>query len=64
MFFFYCIRMKNIGFSNLIHATKTAKWKNFTVREAGLNTLVAIEIWCWFFVGECIGKLHIVGYKV
>lgn len=64
MLLFSCVRMNNIGFSNLIRSAKTGKWKTFTIREAGLNTLVAIEIWCWFFVGECIGKHHIVGYKV
>lgn len=35
-----------------------------TVREAWLNALVATEIGCWFYVGECIGKRHIVGYVV
>ncbi|KAK9675242.1 Mitochondrial ATP synthase g subunit [Popillia japonica] len=40
------------------------KWKQTTVREAWLNTLVTIEVLCWFYVGECIGKRHIVGYNV
>lgn len=39
-------------------------WRNVTVREAWLNTLVTIEVVCWFFVGECIGKGNIVGYQV
>ena len=34
------------------------------VQEATLNTLVAIEVGCWFFVGEVIGKGNLVGYQV
>ncbi|KAK2576674.1 hypothetical protein KPH14_005335 [Odynerus spinipes] len=52
------------GFSNIINAAKTGRYKELTVREAFLNTLVAAEVYCWFFIGECIGKRHIVGYKV
>ncbi|CAD1469141.1 unnamed protein product, partial [Heterotrigona itama] len=52
------------GFSNLISAAKNKRYLDLSVREAWLNTLVGIEILCWFFVGECIGKRHIVGYKV
>ncbi|XP_015174140.1 PREDICTED: ATP synthase subunit g, mitochondrial [Polistes dominula] len=50
--------------TDLITAAKTGRYKELTVREAWLNTLVAIEIYCWFYVGECIGKRHIVGYDV
>ena len=35
-----------------------------SVQEATLNTLVAIEVGCWFFVGEVIGKGHLVGYQI
>ncbi|XP_029163155.1 ATP synthase subunit g, mitochondrial [Nylanderia fulva] len=52
------------GFSKLIQGAKTGRYREVTVREAVINTLVAVEIYCWFFVGECIGKRHIVGYKV
>lgn len=52
------------GIQNLISAAKTGKYRELTVREAWLNTLVAVEVWCWFYIGECIGKRHIVGYKV
>ena len=51
------------GIGKLIHSAKTGAYKNLTVREAWLNTLVAIEVYCWFFIGECIGKRHIVGYN-
>uniref|UniRef100_A0A6G1S8K4 ATP synthase subunit g, mitochondrial n=1 Tax=Aceria tosichella TaxID=561515 RepID=A0A6G1S8K4_9ACAR len=39
-------------------------WPNWTVRETWLNTLVATEVVCWFFVGECIGKGTLIGYQV
>ena len=29
-----------------------------------MNTLITAEIALWFFVGECIGKGSLVGYKV
>ncbi|XP_011311523.1 ATP synthase subunit g, mitochondrial [Fopius arisanus] len=52
------------GFGKLIHSAKTGAYKDLTVKEAFVNTLVGIEIWCWFFIGECIGKRHLVGYDV
>ncbi|VEN59080.1 unnamed protein product [Callosobruchus maculatus] len=52
------------GIGRLITSAKNGTWKNLTVKEAWLNTLVGIEVWCWFYVGECIGKRHIVGYNV
>lgn len=52
------------GIMKLINSAKTGGYREVTVKEAWLNTLVTIEVICWFFVGECIGKRHIVGYKV
>ncbi|KAI0240651.1 ATP synthase subunit g, mitochondrial [Lamellibrachia satsuma] len=52
------------GFSNLMTAAKTQKWQAVTVKEGFLNSLVAFEVLCWFFIGECIGKRSIVGYQV
>ncbi|CAK9805254.1 ATP synthase subunit g, mitochondrial [Anthophora plagiata] len=52
------------GINNLINSAKNKRYLQLTVREAWLNTLVGIEIYCWFFVGECIGKRHLIGYKV
>ncbi|KAL1489836.1 hypothetical protein ABEB36_013768 [Hypothenemus hampei] len=48
----------------LISGVKHGNWKNVTVRDGFINSLIAVEIWCWFYVGECIGKRHIVGYDV
>ncbi|XP_047002047.1 ATP synthase subunit g, mitochondrial-like [Schistocerca americana] len=52
------------GIQKLLSGARTGRWKQLTVKEAWLNTLVTVEVLCWFFVGECIGKRHIVGYKV
>lgn len=52
------------GIGRLISSAKNGTWKNLTVKEAWLNTLIGVEVWCWFYVGECIGKRHIVGYDV
>lgn len=52
------------GIGRLISDAKSGKWKNTTVKEAFVNTLVSVEVLCWFYVGECIGKRHIVGYDV
>lgn len=49
---------------NIITGFRQSKWRDVTVREAWLNALVSLEVACWFFVGEVIGKRHIVGYKV
>lgn len=52
------------GIGKLMHGAKTGAWKNLTVREATLNSLVAMEVCFWFYIGECIGKRHLVGYDV
>ncbi|GAU90586.1 hypothetical protein RvY_02985 [Ramazzottius varieornatus] len=38
-------------------------WRHLTVKEAWLNTLVTVEVMCWFFVGEVVGRRHLLGYK-
>lgn len=52
------------GFGRLVRGAKTGAWKNLTVKEAWLNTLITVEVICWFFVGEVIGKRSLVGYQV
>ncbi|CAH4017083.1 unnamed protein product [Pieris brassicae] len=39
-------------------------YKQLTVKQAWLLLLVGTEVGMWFFLGETIGKMHIVGYKV
>ncbi|KAH8298279.1 hypothetical protein KR018_012479, partial [Drosophila ironensis] len=52
------------GLGNIIKGARTGAYKNLSVREAWLNTLVTAEVIFWFYIGECIGKRHIVGYNV
>ncbi|XP_038208012.1 ATP synthase subunit g, mitochondrial [Zerene cesonia] len=52
------------GLAKLISSAKSGAWKQQTVKQATLNTLVGAEVLFWFYVGECIGKRHIVGYNV
>ncbi|VVD02489.1 ATP synthase subunit g, mitochondrial [Leptidea sinapis] len=52
------------GIAKLMNSAKTGAWKQQTVRQATLNTLVGAEVLFWFYIGECIGKRHFVGYDV
>ncbi|KAK7862019.1 hypothetical protein R5R35_002158 [Gryllus longicercus] len=52
------------GIQKILSGARTGRWKQLTVKEAWLNTLVTAEVCFWFFVGECIGKRSIVGYQV
>nr|ACR54103.1 ATP synthase subunit g [Palaemon varians] len=52
------------GLGNILKSAQSGAWKNLTVKEATLDTLVAAEVLCWFFIGECIGKGSVVGYQV
>lgn len=49
---------------DLTRLFKERNWKNVTIRDAWLNTLVTTEVICWFFVGEVIGKGTVIGYQV
>lgn len=52
------------GFSNLYRLTLSGKFLDASLSQATKNSLVAIEIGCWFFVGEIIGRKSIIGYNV
>ncbi|CAH2049906.1 unnamed protein product, partial [Iphiclides podalirius] len=52
------------GIGKLLTSFKSGAWKQQTVKQATLNTLVGAEVIFWFYVGECIGKRHFVGYDV
>ncbi|XP_063634602.1 neurofilament medium polypeptide-like [Cydia splendana] len=50
---------------NMVRKFMSSKgYKDLTVKQAWLLFLVGIEVGLWFFLGETIGKFHIVGYKV
>ncbi|KAF7273850.1 hypothetical protein GWI33_013463 [Rhynchophorus ferrugineus] len=42
------------GIGKLISGAKNGNWKNTTVKDAWINTLVSVEVLCWFYVGEVI----------
>ncbi|XP_055386522.1 ATP synthase subunit g, mitochondrial isoform X2 [Condylostylus longicornis] len=52
------------GISNILKGARTGAWKNTSVKQAWINTLVTMEVFFWFYVGECIGKRNLVGYNV
>merc|ERR1712013_288654 len=52
------------GVGNLTKDALTFKWAQATVKDVAVNTVVVVEIACWFFIGECIGKGSLVGYQV
>lgn len=52
------------GIVKLVSGARTGAWKNLTVKEATINSLIAMEVCFWFYVGEVIGKRHLVGYNV
>ncbi|XP_005097772.1 ATP synthase subunit g, mitochondrial [Aplysia californica] len=52
------------GFQKLIASYRTGAYKQLTVREAWLNTLIGAEIFFWFVAGECIGKGGVIGYNI
>ncbi|XP_025101997.1 ATP synthase subunit g, mitochondrial-like [Pomacea canaliculata] len=50
--------------NSLIVAARQKKWKQLTVKEAWLNTLVGAEIMFCFFIGEVLGRRSLVGYYI
>ncbi|XKL61458.1 hypothetical protein PGB90_008515 [Kerria lacca] len=50
------------GIGNVICAYKNKSYKNLTIKEVWLNTLITTEVILWFFVGEIIGRRNLVGY--
>jgi len=52
------------GCSAFLRAARTRAWRNMTVKEVTVNTLVGVEVLMWFFAGECIGKGSLIGYQV
>jgi len=52
------------GFGKLISSYRSKGYKQLTVSEAWCNTLVAVEVATWFFIGEIIGRKSLVGYNI
>ncbi|KAI6230337.1 ATPase domain containing protein [Aphelenchoides fujianensis] len=51
-------------FAQLLKSIQAKEYKNLTVREFAVYTAVGIEVICWFFVGEMIGRWSPTGYVV
>ena len=52
------------SFIGLKEAALKGKFLDITMKEATVNTLVAVEIAFWFYVGEVIGRRSLIGYNV
>ncbi|CAF1208875.1 unnamed protein product [Adineta ricciae] len=51
------------GIQQIVKSASTGAWRNLTVKQFGLNTLVGLEVMFWFYIGECIGRGSIIGYR-
>lgn len=47
-----------------IESIQTKRFLNVTVGSAARNAIVSVEVVCWFFVGEILGRRSLIGYKV
>jgi len=52
------------AFVNIRRSTMSGRFLDTSVKDSIANTLVAVEIAMWFYVGEIIGRRSIVGYNV
>ena len=50
--------------AKLVLSTVTFQFRHLTMTQCAVNTAVAAEVGCWFFIGECIGKGGLIGYDV
>ncbi|CAF1465456.1 unnamed protein product [Rotaria magnacalcarata] len=51
------------GFQKIVQSATTGAWRQLTVKQFALNTLVGLEVMFWFYMGECIGRGSIIGYR-
>uniref|UniRef100_A0A915PQV6 Translocon-associated protein subunit beta n=1 Tax=Setaria digitata TaxID=48799 RepID=A0A915PQV6_9BILA len=51
-------------FKQMMDAVVSRSYTQWTVMDAFVRTCVAVEIICWFFVGEAIGRRSFAGYIV
>ena len=52
------------GFYGIYNKALSGEFLDSTVSQATRNSLVTLEVLCWFYVGEIIGRRSIIGYKV
>merc|ERR1712228_978660 len=47
------------GIGKILKSAQSGAWKKLTVKEATVNTLVAVEVMCWFFIVNASAKAHL-----
>uniref|UniRef100_A0A1I8EGY0 ATP synthase subunit g n=1 Tax=Wuchereria bancrofti TaxID=6293 RepID=A0A1I8EGY0_WUCBA len=51
-------------FKQMMDAITSRSYIQWTVMDTLVRTCIAVEIICWFFVGEAIGRRSLAGYIV
>ncbi|UJR28811.1 hypothetical protein I4U23_010035 [Adineta vaga] len=51
------------GVQQIVKSASTGAWRQLTVKQVALNSLVGLEVMFWFYIGECIGRGSIIGYR-
>lgn len=51
-------------FGKVVQSATTGGFKNLSVKEAWLNTLVGVELVFLFYIGEVVGRGSLIGYDV
>jgi F-type H+-transporting ATPase subunit g len=51
-------------FGDVVQSATTGKFRQLSVKEAWLNTLVGLELVILFYVGEVVGRGSLIGYDV
>ncbi|CAF4510830.1 unnamed protein product [Rotaria sp. Silwood1] len=51
------------GIQRIVRSASTGAWRQLTVKQFALNSLVGLEVMFWFYIGECIGRGSIIGYR-
>jgi len=46
------------------YTTSKNNFNYIVLQDATINSLVAIEVLMWFYVGEVIGKRQLIGYNI
>ncbi|XP_003386054.1 PREDICTED: ATP synthase subunit g, mitochondrial-like [Amphimedon queenslandica] len=52
------------GLAKVAHTARTGAFLNKPMKEVVQQSLVGFDIFCWFIVGEMIGRWSIIGYNV
>lgn len=60
---FQCVRQQAAEMSKQGKNMKKTGLSQMTVSDLWLNTLVTLEVISWFFMGEVVGRRHLVGYR-